>query len=580
MKRRHLGELLKRALACGIALALASPAAAELIAKAWVLDSGWNSVVALEPATGRRLATLMVKSRPEGLLLSPDGSRLAVLERGPGEHKGERGYKARGRSAATVVDTAAMTILGRIELGAGVEVGRAYFGADRVAFFCPGYEAKDAEERQPREIVVVDLLAGREIGRVALEFGVVPVGMAADGRTLVLIQGLPRTQKPPYPRSRLWFVDLSRPALDASVEAAGWTDAHMDGVWLYLLDRGKADPDARKNKNGSVQVVSIEKRAVVTTIDAGRAPRGLVADAGSKDVLVVSDGPPGRLDSELRVIRGEAVAVSQGVAAQPKLVVRRQGRAFVVGSSAVTVAEIESARVVGTIPLSRAGSRVVFDDDVPQELQVSPDGRRGFLLYDPGYKLLVLDLEPLGLAGVARTGRGSRKLMRGLGQVASAAAFVPTPVGDFAALAGLATLPMTSTPAAAGPLLALREDGRFAYALSVATEDVTVVDGTAPTAVTHLAIGGVRLRALGGGATIATMSADRLVVVDTATQRTVAQVDMPGLRDVAVSRDGRHGLALAPRGVLCLDGVSGRVIAVIKEFVEPTLAVFEAVPAV
>ena len=59
-----------------------------------------------------------------------------VLERGPGEEKGDRGYKATSRSAATIIDTAAMAIVGRVELGLGVDSDRVHFGLDRVTVFC------------------------------------------------------------------------------------------------------------------------------------------------------------------------------------------------------------------------------------------------------------------------------------------------------------------------------------------------------------------------------------------------------------------------------------------------------------
>jgi hypothetical protein len=37
-------------------------------------------------------------------------------------------------------------------------------------------------------------------------------------------------------------------------------------------------------------------------------------------------------------------------------------------------------------------------------------------------------------------------------------------------------------------------------------------------------------------------------------------------------------LALADRAVLCLDGVTGSVIASLKDFVTPTAVVFDTVP--
>jgi hypothetical protein len=122
------------------------------------------------------------------MLLSPDGSRLVVLERGPGTDRGERGFKAMGKSAATIIDTAAMAIIGRVELGSGVDPERIYFGTERLAIFCPGYEAKHSAEAQARELIVLDAREGREVGRVTVEPGVVPI--------LPLVSGLVRGHRP------------------------------------------------------------------------------------------------------------------------------------------------------------------------------------------------------------------------------------------------------------------------------------------------------------------------------------------------------------------------------------------------
>ena len=164
-------------------------------ASAWVLDSEARSLVALELPSGKRVGTLALAGSPGFLLQSPDASRLVVLDRGPGEDKGERGYKATGRSSATVVDSGTLAVVGRVELGFGVTPGRAFFSPDsgRLALLCPGYEAKNPAESLARELVSIDLAAGREAGRLALEPGAWPIEASKDGRSLALIQGLPRT---------------------------------------------------------------------------------------------------------------------------------------------------------------------------------------------------------------------------------------------------------------------------------------------------------------------------------------------------------------------------------------------------
>jgi DNA-binding beta-propeller fold protein YncE len=578
---RRLGVFLSGLLGCWIELGLSAVTLAQPPARAWVLDSGWNAVVALEPATGRRLATLSVKGRPDGLLLSPDGSRLVVLERGPGEDKGERGYKAKGKSAATIIDTAAMQIVGRVELGFGIDLDRAYFGLDRLAMFCPGYEDKKLAEAQARELVVLGLKEGREVGRVALEHGVVPIDLAKDGHTLVLVQGLPRTGKYPYPKARVWFADISESTVESSVDASGWADLYSDGSWLYLLDRGKPDRDPRKNRNGTLQVVSLERRAVASSLDAGREPRGLVGDRESQDVFIASDGPPDRLNGEVRVVRGESVVATTRVAAGPRLLVRRQALVIVVSAGAVTFMEPVSFQVTATIPLSRGTDRLVFDDDQPRELQVSPDGRRAFVLYDPGQKLVVLDLEQQKLLGVAGTGRGGRRFLQGISRVAAELSSMPAPLPWWTDAVGVLAYGYTFRGVRTSNwMLAVRPDSLFAYVLNPRTSDVTIVDSTSAAAVQKIGVGGYRLKALGGGAIVAVMSDSRIHLLETTGNRKLTELRLHSLRDVGVSPDGRYALALADRTVLCLDGVTGSVIASLKDFVAPTAVVFDAVPPV
>jgi hypothetical protein len=109
---------------------------------------------------------------------------------------------------------------------------------------------------------------------------------------------------------------------------------------------------------------------------------------------------------------------------------------------------------------------------------------------------------------------------------------------------------------------------------------VTIVDSTSAAAVQKIGVGGYRLKALGGGAIVAVMSDSRIHLLETTGNRKLTELRLHSLRDVGVSPDGRYALALADRTVLCLDGVTGSVIASLKDFVAPTAVVFDAVPPV
>jgi hypothetical protein len=111
------------------------------------------------------------------------------------------------------------------------------------------------------------------------------------------------------------------------------------------------------------------------------------------------------------------------------------------------------------------------------------------------------------------------------------------------------------------------------------TQDVTVIDAASARAVAAIPVGGgLRLESLGRGATLAVLSVGQLHLLETSTDRKLAQLELPGLRDVVASADGRHALAIADFTVVCLDGPSGAVVATIKQFVTPTIVLFEAAP--
>src|SRR6266568_3739637 len=118
---RGPGWLASLALVAGLAGEGTSFAQEAPAAWAYVLDSWTRSIAALELPTGKRVATLSIEGSPEAMLRSPDGRRLVVLDRGPGEDKCDRGYKAKGKASATVVDPATMAVVARTELGWGLE---------------------------------------------------------------------------------------------------------------------------------------------------------------------------------------------------------------------------------------------------------------------------------------------------------------------------------------------------------------------------------------------------------------------------------------------------------------------------
>jgi DNA-binding beta-propeller fold protein YncE len=561
----------RRTLLCFAFSLLLSPwaaiAGAAQTGKAFILDSEAPALTVLDLASGKAVARLALSGKPARLLRSPDGSRLVALDPGPGEDKKERGYKAAAKSVATVIDPAAMSIVGRVELGNGVAFGRAYFSPDgsRLTVVCPGYEAKNAAESQISELVTVDLATGHEVGRLVLEPGVFPIVPSKDGRTLPLLQGLPRTDKFPFPQSRLWIVDLAGPSVVAKLDMGTWLNLYTDGTHFYLLDPGRPDKDPQKNSNGTVQVASLEQRALAGSFDAGRGPRGLYQDERGGQVFIPSDGPPGTPQGQLRVLRGANLVATIEVATNPRLFQREGDIIYVVGEKAVTLVDPVALRVTATIPLAKGDKDLVDDNDVPTELAVSPDSKRAFILYGVHSKLVVLDVEGKKAIGSTKTGRGGKKLFGNL-------------MGGMFGLAGLLVSGYSPWAFASPNMLDVRPDGRFAYAINSQTKDVTVVDASTAEAVEMIGGGGYALKMLAGG-TLAVVSGDKVQVIDTEKNVKALELELPDLRGLAVSPDGTRAVALAKHVVVCVDGLTGKELARVTDFVGPSDVVFESPPA-
>jgi hypothetical protein len=448
------------------------------------------------------------------------------------------------------VDAPSLKAIGRVELGAGLAT--ASFVADgRLAVLCPGYEAKNPAEAQPRELVIVDLAIARESGRLALEHGLAWAGLSSDKRRLALLQGLARGGKLPYPQSKLWLVDLAEPRVTTTLDTGPWPTVESDGERLYLLHRGEPDKDPAKNRNGTVQVVSFgDPRA--ERLDAGRAPIGWFREQSLLGIL--SEGPhdgPG----ELRLLREGKLAATIPVAPRPALMGRGKDALYAVGSTGVTVVDAASGQVKATIPL--AG--VVGDGDDATEMQVTDDGRRAFVLYGPQHKVAVLDLERGKAIGVAKTGRGGKKFLNNMmAGLSFSMGVIVIPRFDF------------HEP---GRLLA-RPDGRFAYAINEETKDVTVIDADSGLPVEKIGGQSYFLTLMGGPTVVA--FGPTIHLIDAARNVKAQEVRVPGIRAVVHSPD--CSVVLGERTVLILDAATGRERARLTDFGHPSRVEFKGDP--
>jgi YVTN family beta-propeller protein len=530
---------------------LTGPAWAQTTTRAVVLDPGAHALVALALATGQRTGVLPLTGSPTRLNRSDDGRYLVVLDRGPGEDKDERGYKATGRSSATVVDEASLKVVGRVELGFGLDSAVTPPGG-RLVVTCPGYQAKNPAESLARELVAVDLATARETGRLALEPGTSLTGYSRDGKTLALLQGQPRSAKYPFPKSKVTFLDAAGLSVTGTLDASGWSFVERDADRVYLIDRGQPDKSPEKDRSGGIDAVSLADKRV-DHVDIGRSPTGgLLIGAGL--MALASEGPGSGSKGELRLIREGTLVATLDVAEKPRLVEAVDGTVYVVGSKAVTLVDAKALQVSGAIPIDA----VVGSGDHPFELAVTPDRRRAFIHYPAEDKVAVLDLEQRKAIGAAKTGRGGKKLFNSMMSTLTYGA------------TGRSFFYNAGDP----PQMQVRPDGRFAYVLNLDTSDVTVVDANTAQAVEKIAAGGSGVELLGEKTVLVVGS--EIHVIDAARNVKTDQIRLPGLRGVVRSPDGAFAVVLAERTVLILDGATGKERARLAGFVSPTRIAFQA----
>jgi YVTN family beta-propeller protein len=459
-----------------------------------------------------------------------------------------------------------------------------------------GWEVPKSAPPVPAEAAFIDLAGPRVLARLKLDGLPRPPLLSPDGKDLVFFSPQMLPKKQPAVPAGLQFIDVgSRQIAGTRVMEGDPTDLAFsgDGRFLYLLEKGKPDRKPAKNVAGRIQVYSMETRDHEINLEGGTAPRGFIADEEGRQVLVLSEGAPsaekGEPEGELRVLRGGDTTATLKVAAEPAFVRISPDRArlYVVGGRALSHVDLPNLRRIADTPLKPAGMNILSANTpshAVDELAVSDDGRRGFALYQGSSKLSVLDLESQKLIDEVTTGRGGKKFAKFMGVLALSVAMT-------AASQSAAQNPYYGYPyylydvysfqvAAPNTSLALRPDGKFAYALNSQTNDVTIVDADTGHVVDKVPGGGQALRLFTGGAMLAVRDKDALRFIDTATQKKGEELLFPGSSSVALafSSDGAHAIAAGGTAVYVLDGTTGKVLARHGDFKRAESVVVEEAP--
>jgi YVTN family beta-propeller protein len=566
--------------------------------RALVLDRKGQALVAVDLRAGAVTRRSALSGDASFVLRAGTDGRVAVIDGGPQKYTFCCGLQPKGPITATLLDARTLEPVAQQRVGWGI----AEFGAvglrmsalqaatlpspdgRRLALLCAGYHSKNPAEELPRELVTLDVEAGRIDGRVAIDRPVDSIWGTPDGQTAVIFASREEDRDWPRP-AELLFVDRAAHALAARVTLTGAPSQTLmapGGRWLYLLDVGKPSNKPEKNVNGRLAIVSVQDRRVATVVEVGSAPRALIWDDIHQTVVVPSDGPlvgkGNKRGGTLRVFSGSDLVGTVALADEPHLVRLRGARAYVAGKGVLSLIDLDAMRRLTDIPLDDA-------EDL-SELVFSSDSERAFALFGGSSRLSVLDIRTPRLVGSLTTGRGGVKFAKALGAVALSVAASTASYYQGQSVARTQGRNWFTYNiynfgvAAAEASVVVRPDGRFAYALNTQSNDVTVVDTATASVVSKEAVKGRALAALPGGTRFAVLGKDELWLFDMHTQRPGEPLRFEDADGVALllTRDGQTALAYGGRTLYVLDGRTGAVRRQVPGLLSIGMLMFDAQP--
>lgn len=549
----------------------ATMADAQDRARAFVLDQAARSVTVLDLPSGNTSATAALEGTPTILLRTPDGKRLLVLDRGQGRQNGTT-FEPTTKSAVTILDAPTLAIQARVELGWGLDPA-AMLGAagDRLAVLCPGLEARKNVEPLPRELVTVDLTAGKVLSRVALPRPATAAFALPDATVAIVLSSYDQQKKAAPTPAELRFVDLTAGTIAATIPLEGDPGTPLlspDAAFVYLLDRGNPSGNPQKNVNGKLQIVSVANRAVHAVTDAGSNPRGFVVDERGGQVFLWSDGPPvkgkneDQRPGELRVLRGDRVGAPIAVSPAPQ---RLEANAD--GTALHVIGRWHVSRVALPALTADPPIRVPGIGHPEMEGLVSAEINRAFVLY--GNQLSTHDLTTGAELKGIRTGRTGKQLWLGL-QTAGRTELGRISAERQAIKEGKSYYSYTEyTLKPVRGSLALQPDGKALYVGNSQTDDFTVVDTNTGEVLDRVAAGGFAIRFMPSAGVALVVSDDKVHVVDLTTR--VKQPELvidskPAFEQVHTSPDARVAVMQGAEEVLVVDATSGKLTAARKPF--------------
>ncbi len=550
-------------------LVLVSPGFIQVAAqsagpRAYVLDSVDQTVTVMDIANGRSMQTAKVEGSPTMLLRTADGRRLLVLDKGQGDDFGSDGFRAKTRSALTILDGRTLAVQARVELGAGLDDRLMLSAAgDRLAIVSPGYRSKKPAENQPRELVTIDIATGQVLSRVELTRPSPDFLAAPDGRTIVVLSPPEKPKNAAPIPAELRFIDATAGKVIATVALEGDPRGPVlapDGQIVYLLDRGKPNDNPDKNQNGRLHAVSLTSREVMAVSDAGSKPRGLVLDEERKRLLLLSDGAPVKgpanknRPGELRVVaNGKPDSAIPVVNSPERIEASADGRFLnVLGAAGVTRLALPGLQPSPVIEAPGMGG---------DETAISADGRRAWASY--GEYFTTYDLEKGVRVAQVKTGRMGKKLLLALDtglKTETSRLQAKTQAQKERRSYYSYTEYTLKEPRGT---MAVRPDGKEIYALNTQTSDVTVIDADTGQVIEKVASGGFAVRFMPSASVALIVSPSTVAVVDINSHRKLPDLvsgSPAGFERAELSPDASLAVMHGPKGLLFVNVSSGKAV--------------------
>ena len=568
----------------------------------FVLDTKEKSVKVVDLSTGEIQKSITLSGEPVAMRQTPDGSKLIVLNRIMGKVKtailkGPRFIPYRA-TKISIIDIASRSVTTTLTLGWGLqdtyfERGsfnfKAKFGMDNFHFsedgkflsvLCTGFQAKPPRISRPCELVTVDLEKGEIAGRVNMERKAYNVIYTPGSRTAVaFLPGILSKKKQSFP-AEFKFIDLDHFKVSGKITPQPSLTHFLfspESKYLYLLNVGELE----NNIPSTLQAVSLATFKVEKTLELGFKLMNFSIDKPACQILVVSSGKKNGEDvpgeTMLHIIRGSEIMKNIPVAAGHRLlrITPNRKHLFAIGEKEMTVVDYVSLEIAKVIPYESPAKLSV------KEFAITPDEKRGLILYSDSSKLSILNLDTGKSIALVTTGRKNlKKLTKFLGVVLSGVgSALNQRIGErlnqpnyksFREDLYLLDSPNTD--------LMVRGDGKFCYVANNQTSDVTVVDTK----------DGKVLKKFGAaiasgfkplpGNVIGMFAGSSLEFLDAAKNEKIGRVGLGidgYLNQFLTLPDEVHGIALSGRAVYSINIPSAEVVWKNKKFKEPKEIFYE-----